>query len=115
MIRTIYHGHEPDFPATLQHPDAQRYYVVGDQVLSKTDYAAHCAIAELGALIAVYGTAEQPAIDAFVTQNAERRGSLKAQLEAERQKRMPVLTYAVDATGEPPTRDAIDAVLNPPA
>lgn len=26
-IRVIWHGHEPNFPATDQHPDAERFYV----------------------------------------------------------------------------------------
>lgn len=35
QIRTIYHGHEPNFPATDQHPNAERYYVYADGRIHK--------------------------------------------------------------------------------
>lgn len=28
-IRCVYHGHEPNFPSTDQHPDAKRYRIAG--------------------------------------------------------------------------------------
>jgi hypothetical protein len=39
MIRAVYHGHEPKWPASAQHPDAVRY---GPIAIDGMDYWADC-------------------------------------------------------------------------
>lgn len=112
-IRVIYHGEAPAFPATDQHPDAMRYVVLDGQVLGPREWGAKLAEAEATAKRAVYGTDDAHTCNVIHHATPEHRGALKSKLAEARAKHMPKPQYFVDAIGVP-TRDEINAVLNPP-
>jgi len=109
-IRIIYHGQEPNFPATDQHHDAERFYVCDGEVHSAAQWTARLAAAQAGARQAVYGISDAAAIERQLEAQPERRGELKQRLAQEHAKHAPALAYVVDAIGSP-TIEEIDAVL----
>lgn len=80
QIRCVYHGHEPEFPASDQHPDAVRYKVgqnyvdaIGGEPTAE-EVAAFLAPPVQSAPIVLPEDADLPTLAAFVKQLAERAG-----------------------------------------
>lgn len=103
QIRCIYHGHEPAFPATDQHPDAKRYYVWAPGTIVAAQRRG------------IQGT-EIPA-SADTTLPEEERMELAAEegrraraAKDARRAANPVPLYVVDAIGVP-TMDEIHQML----
>jgi hypothetical protein len=115
VIRCIYHGHEPNFPATDQHPDATRFYFDGAQVVSAAQWRALQVAARSDAEMAAYGVTGEDAIAALLTERGATDGpELKQKFFAEVAARMSSMAnvHVVDAIGEP-TVDEIQARLHP--
>lgn len=105
-IRTIYHGHEPNWPATDQHPDAKRYYVYADgRVVEKP------AEAQRGEEIPASANTALPEEERqrLAAEEGLRARAEKDRRAAEGEKEKPV--YVVDAIGEP-TLEEIQKVLD---
>jgi hypothetical protein len=108
-IRIIYQV-APNFPATDQHPDAERFYVTGGKVLTAKQWDARQRAGELAAKRKIYRTGDARKIATIMRRRATERGAIKARLAAELAARVPAPEYVVDAIGKP-TRAAILAVL----
>lgn len=113
-IRCIYHGTAPDFPATDQHPDAERFYLTEGAVLTQAQWDAAVAAAEGQAKRALFGTSDDDQIAVALENNPDARAAIKHALAAAIAQRMPVAMYVIDAIGAPSFAE-IDDVLNPPA
>lgn len=74
QIRTVYHGHEPGFPATAQHPNAVRYYVAAGGAITEAvaeSAAETAAIIGLQAAITAAAQALETAVDAITEDRVE--------------------------------------------
>lgn len=90
-IRAIYHGHVPNWPATDQHPDAVRYYVLTDDAIAGEvleSEAERLAIDKLAAdrqAAAAQAGAAQRSLEALAADAAERELLAAAAVDLARQ------------------------------
>lgn len=96
QIRVIYHGHEPNWPATDQHPNAKRYYVYLDGRV----FAAPPRV-EVAVQIPASANTELPEEErmALAALEGQRARAEKERLALECGREKP--DYVVDSIGEP--------------
>lgn len=71
-IRVVYHGHEPSFPATDQHPDAVRYFDVGENIVSLEEWKKlDNKSALVNAVDVIFGPPTREEINAFLNPSKE--------------------------------------------
>ena len=104
-IRMVYHGYEPNFPATDQHPEATRFYVYADgRIVQKEELPAKAPEIPASANTALLE--EERA--RLAAEEGKRARAEKDRRLAEGEKEKPL--YVVDAIGEP-TMEEINEVL----
>lgn len=111
MIRCVY-SVEPNFPATDQHPQAQRFFVAGGSIIAEAVHRASEREAVRAARLTVFGTADEEAIALALKNNPDGRAELKKALLAAIEQMLPQTECVVDAIGIPSLAE-IDAVRNP--